>query len=106
MSFLRHFVIRMHLYGQILTRINELDKQGELIAELLIDAFAYKKSFVFVNQLGEVETEIHITDDAAFNCYGLMSGYGTDFPRLADIRLRGIYALEGRNLIATPDGGL
>ena len=56
MSFLRHFVIGMHLYGQILTRINELDEQWELIAELLIDAFAYKESFVFVNELNEVET--------------------------------------------------
>ena len=105
MALLREFVIGMHLDGEVLAGVDEFDEQGEGSAEFLIDAFAHEQPFVFVNELGKVETEIDVADDAAFDGYGFVTGYGTDLPRLADVRLRGKDAFERRYLVTTPDGG-
>ena len=43
----------MHLYGQVLTGVDELDEQGELIAELLVDLLAYQQFLVLVNQFDQ-----------------------------------------------------
>lgn len=105
MALLREFVIGMHLDAEVLARVNEFDEQREGVAELLIDTFADEQTFVFVNELGKVETEIHVPNDAAFDGYGFVTGHGTYLPRFADIGLCGKDALERGYLVSTPDGG-
>lgn len=105
MAFLRQFVIGMDLDGEVLTGVDELDEQRELVSELLIDAVTDEQTFVFVDELGEVETEVYITDDAAFDSYGLMPGDRTDLPGLTDIGLGGKDALERGYLVTSPDHG-
>jgi hypothetical protein len=105
MTFLRQFVIGMYLDGEVLAGVNELDEEREGITIFLINPFTDEQSFVLVNELGEIETEIHIADDTAFNGYGLVTGYGTDLPRLADIRLGSEDPFERCYLVPTPDGG-
>ena len=95
----------MHLDGEILTGVDELDQEWERISELLIDAVPNEETFVLVNELWEVETKVHITDHTALDGYGLMPRDGTNFPGLADIWLRGIYALEGGYLVSAPNHG-
>ena len=105
MAFLREFVIGMHLNGEVLAGVDELDEQRELIAELLIDAVSDEKAFVLIDELGEVQTEVHISDDAAFDGYRFMSGDRTDLPGLTDIGLGGKDALERGYLVTSPDHG-
>ena len=105
MAFERQFVIGMHLDGEVLAGVDELDQEWELVSELLIDAVADEESFVFVDELGEVETKVYITDDAAFHGHGLMPGNRTDLPGLTDIGLGGKDALERGYLVTSPDHG-
>ena len=105
MAFLREFVVRMHLDGEVLSGVDELNEERELISELLIDAVSDEEPFVLIDELGEVETEVHVADDAALDSYGLMPGHAGYLPRLADIRLRSEDALEGGDLVTTPNGG-
>jgi hypothetical protein len=95
----------MHLHGEVLAGVNELDEKRELVSELLIDAITDEETFVFVDELGKVETEIDVADDTAFDSYGLMTGYGTDLPRLTDIGLGCEDALERGYLVSAPDHG-
>ena len=92
----------MYLDGEILTRVDELDKERELVAELLIDAVADKETFIFVDELDEVETEIDVTDDTALDGHGFMTGDSTDLPGLTDIGLGGKDALERSDSITAP----
>ena len=105
MPFLRQFVIGMHLDGEVLARVNELNEQREFVAELLIDTVADEESFIFVNELGEVETEIDVPNDTALHSYGLMTGYGTDLPGLTDIGLSREDTFERGYLVTSPDHG-
>ena len=105
MTFLGKFIVRMHLYGEVLARVDELDEEREGIAEFLIDAFSDEQTFVLIDELCEIQPEIDISDDTSFHRHRLMSGHGADLPRLADIGLRGVNTLERGYLITTPDGG-
>ena len=96
----------MHLYGEILTGVDELHQQGKLVAELLIDFLSDEQTFVFIDQLYQRQSLIDIVNQPAVHGHTLMSGNTTDFPTLAHIGLRIENTLEGRNLIATPDRGL
>ena len=104
-SFLRQFVIGVHLDGEVLAGVDELDEERELISELLIDAVANEESFVLIDELGEVEPEVHISDDASFDGYRFMTRYGTYLPRLADVGLSCVNAFERRYLVSAPDHG-
>ena len=95
----------MHLDGEVLTGVDELDQEWELISELLIDAVPNEETFVLVNELREVETKVHITDNTALDGYGLMTWDGTNFPGLTDVRLRGEDALERGYLVSAPNHG-
>jgi hypothetical protein len=65
----------MHLDGEVLARVDELNEEREFVSELLIDAVADEQAFILVDELSEVETEINIADDAALDRHGLMTGY-------------------------------
>ena len=105
MTLLRELVVGMHLYAQVLARVDELDEQGELVAEALIDLVAHEQPLVLVDELRECESHIDIVDKAAFDGHAVLTGHATDLPALADVGLRGINALEWGNLISSPDGG-
>ena len=55
----RQLIVGMHLYGQVLTGVDELHKQGELITELLVDLLAHQQFLVLINQLYQCQTLIH-----------------------------------------------
>ena len=95
----------MHLDGEVLTGVDELDQEWERISELLIDAVPNEETFVLVNELWEVETKVHITDNTALDGYGLMTRDGTNFPGLTDVRLLGEDALERGYLVSAPNHG-
>ena len=106
MTFHGKLVVRVYLYAEVLTGVDELHQQWELIAELLIDVFAYQQSFVFVDEFNEGQTLVNIVDQATIDGYTLMTWYATDFPTLTDVGLCVENAFERCYLIATPDGGL
>ena len=106
MTLHRQFVVGVHLYGQILTGVDELYQEGELVAELLIDFLSDEQSLVLVDQFNERQSLIDIINQSSVHGHTLMSGYATDFPALTHIGLRIENTLEGRNLIATPNSGL
>jgi hypothetical protein len=76
---LSDFVVRVYLDGEVLTCVNELDKQGKLVAEALIVLFAYETSFLFAYQL--VKTLAFVF---AVGHNGLVAFDARDFPTLAD----------------------
>ena len=98
-------VVGMHLYAKVLARVDELDEQGELIAELLIDFVADQQAFVRVDQLGQREAFIDVINQSAVDGLALMAWHTADFPALADIGLCRIDAFEWCNLVTAPDGG-
>lgn len=104
-TLLRQFVVGVHLHTQVLARVDELDEQRERVAKLLVHAFADQQTFVLVNELGEVETEINVTYYASLGNDGFVSGYTADLPRLTDVRLRGVDTFERCYLIPAPDSG-
>ena len=106
MTLHRQFVVRMHLHGEVLARVDKFHEQGEVIAEFLIDFLAYKQFLVLVNQFYKRQALINIIDQAAIDSDALMSWHATDFPTLAHIGLRVENAFERCNLIAAPNGGL
>jgi hypothetical protein len=67
---------------------------------------SYEQAFVFVNQFNERQTFVYIVNKSTVDGYTFMVWYAADFPALAHIGLGIEDAFEGRNLIASPDGGL
>ena len=96
----------MYLYAEVLARVDELHQQRELVAELLIDLLADEQAFVLVDELCQRQSDVDIINQSALDGTAFMSGHAADFPALADIRLSCKYALEGCNLVASPQGGL
>ena len=106
MTLLGQFVIGMHLYGEVLTGVDELDEQWEFVTKLLVDLLSDEFTLVFIDELHQVQSHIDIVNQAALHSHTLMAGHATDFPRLADIGLGRINTFEGGYLIASPDGCL
>ena len=81
-------------------RIDELDKQWEMIAKLCIDLLADELFLVFLDQGRQIEPLV-------FSCCHdtLLPWKVADFPRFADIMQVGIDSLERSYLFATPNGG-
>ena len=94
-----YFVGGMHLNGQVVAGVDELDEQRELIAEALVVGFAHQSLFLLCNEVVKVATCIRATTDN-----GLITGHATDFPTLAYFTQRSLNVLERRNLRAAPDG--
>ena len=105
MTFFRKLVVGMHLYGEVLTRIDELYEQREVVAEFLIHLLAEQQPFVFLYELCEAETYIDIIYQSALYGDTLVSRHAGNLPRFADVGLCGVYALEWRYLIAAPYRG-
>jgi hypothetical protein len=91
----------MHLHREVLVRIDELDKQWEMIAKLGIDLLANKRLLILVNQFDQRETLIAARGNDALTTRDV-----TYLPRFTDIRFINIDILECCYLFATPDGGL
>ena len=91
-------IIRMHLYGQVLACVNELDKQRKLVAETLVIIFSYKFIFQLCGNFTKCTACIRPVCSntlAAFN-----PGY---FPALAYMAARNIPdVLEAGYLVAAP----
>ena len=96
----------MYLHGEVLTGVNELNKQRKLVAELLVYLLANEQSLVFVDEFYEGKPFVNVVYQSAVYCHTLVTGNTANLPALADIRLSGEDALEGRYLVTTPDGGL
>ena len=93
-------IVGMHLHREVLMRIDELDKQWEMIAKLCIDLLADELFLVFLDQGRQIEPLV-------FSCCHdtLLPWKVADFPRFADIMQVGIDSLERSYLFATPNGG-
>ena len=91
----------MHLNGQVLARIDELDEQGELVAEALVVVFSYQFLFHLCHQLVQFSAR---TGTLAHQCFVVF--HSADFPALPHPFLLEVEVLEGDDLIAAPEGGL
>ena len=91
-------VIRMHLNAEILTSVDKLDEQRELITEALVVLLAYEFCFLFAYQL--VQTLAFI---GAIGHYRLVILYARDFPALSDAFHLSVKMLEGDNLVTSPE---
>ena len=100
------FVVGVYLHREVLSRVDELYQQRELVAELFVDLLAYEQALVLVDELGKVQAHIHIVNKATFHSDALMAGYATDFPTFTDIGLGCIDTFEGGYLVAPPNGRL
>ncbi len=89
----------MHLNGQVVACIDELDEQRELVAKALVVGLAHQSLLLLCNEVVKVATCIGSTTDN-----GLITGHATDFPTLAYFTQRSLNVLERRNLRAAPDG--
>ena len=58
MTTTRHFVIGVHLNGQVSFSVNELNQQGKLIAIAAIDIITHEVSAITLNQLGECQASV------------------------------------------------
>lgn len=98
-------VVRVYLYGEILSRVDEFYEEREFVSETFVDLLSHEFPFVFVYKLNEVQAHIDIVGNATINGYALMSRYATNLPRFSDIRLGGVDFLEWCYLISSLDGG-
>ena len=98
---LRHHVIRMHLHREVAARVNQLDQQRELVAMLTVHSLTHQFSTMTLNKLGQCQPIVW----TAVN-HRLMALDTRQFPTLAYLMKFRVYALEGNNLLATPNHGL
>ena len=96
----------MHLYAQVLARVDELHQQREFVAELLIHLIADQETFVLVDEFGQRQPLVDVVHQSAIDGNTLMTRHTADLPTLADVRLCGIDAFKRCDLVTTPDGGL
>ena len=87
----------VHLDREVLTCVDKLDEEGELIAEAFVVVFAHELAFQFSNNLVELLTCIGaVADD------GLVVFHSRNLPALADVLLLHVEILERDNLLAAP----
>ena len=96
----------MHLYGEVLTGVDEFYEEWKLIAELLVDLLAYQQFLVLVDELYQRQSLIDIIHQSAIDGHALMAWHTADLPTLADIGLGIEDPFERCDLITAPDGGL
>ena len=95
---LGYLVGRMNLYREVLTCIDKLDEQRELIAEALVVLLTYEFLLLFSNNLVEL-----LASELAIGYYSLIAWHARNLPALAYILLLHIKMLERDNLLATPN---
>ena len=88
----------VNLYGEILTGINELDEQGELIAKALVVFLADELLFLFPYQLVEALALVRSRRHD-----GLVVFHAGDLPTLSHILYFSTKVFEGDNLVASPE---
>ena len=87
----------MHLDREVLTCVDKLDEEGELIAEAFVVVFAHELAFQFSNNLVELLAGIGaVADD------GLVVFHSRNLPALADVLLLHVEILERDNFLAAP----
>ena len=89
----------MHLNGEVVTGINELDEQRELIAKALVVGTADELFFQFGHEVVELSPCIGTFADDS-----LIAWHATDFPTLAYLAQLGMDVLERGYLRSAPDG--
>ena len=96
---LGYLVGGMHLDREVLTGIDKLDEQGELVAEALIVGLAHELVLLLDYQFVELLAGILTV---GYHC--LVAGHSRDFPAFAYVLEMVIEMLEGDDFVATPDG--
>ena len=91
----------VHLYGEVVACIDELDEQRELVAEALVVGFAHQRFLLLGDEF--VETTACI---GPFADDGFVALHAADFPALAYFAKVGLDVFERGNLRAAPDGVL
>lgn len=97
MTLLCQFIIRMHLYREVVTSINEFDQQGKIIAKTLIITFSYQRTFIFFYQLAQI-----FAGFSSISNNRLIARDIRNFPTFANLRLFNIQMFERNNLFSTP----
>ena len=100
MTLLCQFIIRMHLYREVVTSINEFDQQGKIIAKTLIITFSYQRTFIFFYQLAQIFAGLSSISNNRLIAWDIRN-----FPTFANLRLFNIQMFERDNLFSTPNGG-
>ena len=95
---LGNLVGRMNLNREVLTCIDKLDEQRELIAEALVVLLTHEFLFLFGNNLIEL-----LAGELAIGYYSFIAGHSRNLPAFAYILLLHIKMLERDNLLATPN---
>ena len=89
----------VHLYAQVLVRVDELDEQRKLVAEALVVFFPDQVGLQFGHQLVErLALVLARSDD------GLVILDAGNLPAFADLFLSGIQLFERNDFFAAPDG--
>ena len=88
----------MNLYREVLTCIDKLDEQRELIAEALVVLLTYEFLLQFGNNLIEF-----LAGKLAIGNHCLIAWHSRNLPAFAYILLLNIKMLERDNLLATPN---
>ena len=70
----------MHLNGQVVAGIDELDEQRELVAKALVVGLAHQSLLLLCHEVVKVATCVRATTDN-----GLITVHATDFPTLANL---------------------
>ena len=95
---LGYLVGGMNLYREVLTGINKLDEQWELVAKTLVVVLAYEFLLKFGNNLVELLACI-----LAIGNNSLVARHARYFPAFAYILLHCVEVLERNNLFAAPN---
>ena len=84
----RHRIVRMHLDGQIVAGVNELDQQGKLVPILGIHMLSHEPSFKLLHELGD-----RPSSQGPIRHSRLMLRHPGHLPALADMINVSLYSL-------------
>ena len=87
----------MHLNGKVLTRVNELDEQRELVAEPLVVLFPHELVFHQFHNLVEA-----LSLKLAFAYGSLVALHSRNLPAFSHVLLCDVEMLERDDFVAAP----
>ena len=96
----RQLVIGMHLDGEVLEGVDELEQEGEFVSGVAVHMLAHQLALIGLDQLGD-----GFAGQGAVGYHAHQAFHVGKFPAFANVFLGALDALVGGNFLATPHEG-